>query len=417
MVFDMDEIKIMSKEQKKSILPETALSNWLSRMGLNLNPFEYIDAGKDPLIPNYLVDHDQFANVSGDQPSFIFAPAGGGKTAFRVRLAGDCRAGRQGHKIFPVIYQPTAPAVQGQDNYQLEKTQRTDLLRFACQELLLYLVYHPYLLEEMPLALRQNFLQNLSWGLDFPLAYYLNQINKAKSLEPILAAFDPTARSLPNPPGMEDIKYLYKKLNHSPPPTGRKPKIEKRFNILFDLILNQLKFESVYLLIDGVDAFFETANNPQCTLGTISWLLNNAPRWQQEHIYPKYFLPDQMYSAVMADPGFHLLTSMSKITIIKWNAKALGKVIQKRLQDASDGKFDSLTAISDRALRASGHSPEEVIITDFCRLKKISPRSLIRSVDWLFTHHVRHEQPQAKLTPQDLQAVRKWIRSEYSAKK
>ena len=94
---------------------------------------------------------------------------------------------------------------------------------------------------------------------------------------------------------------------------------------------------------------------------------------------------------------------------------ALSEVIQQRLQEASGGKFDSLTAISDRALRASGRSPEEVLIAELRRHKKLSPRSLIRAVNWLLTNHVREERVREKLTLQDLTAVREWIRSEYSA--
>jgi hypothetical protein len=40
------------------------LLEWLSRVGLKLNPFEYIDAGKDPLIPFYLIDHNQFVSIA-----------------------------------------------------------------------------------------------------------------------------------------------------------------------------------------------------------------------------------------------------------------------------------------------------------------------------------------------------------------
>ena len=43
------------------------LQTWLSQVGLDLNPFGYIDAGEDPLIPFYLVDHNQFDKVHDDQ--------------------------------------------------------------------------------------------------------------------------------------------------------------------------------------------------------------------------------------------------------------------------------------------------------------------------------------------------------------
>jgi hypothetical protein len=388
---------------------------WLSQMGLNLNPFGYIDAGEDPFIPFYLIDHNQFEKINGDQPSFVFAPAGGGKTAFRVRLARECRAGWNKRRIFPIVFKPTEPGDPKGDKKRAIH-QRTDFLRYAARELFLYLAYSPYALDDMDAALRKAFLQTVTWDLDFSIAFYLEQMKTAGSLEPILAAFDPTARSLPNPPDKEDILYLYKKLNRYIHET-EKPDEEHRLETLFDLILNKLRFEAIYILVDGVDAFLETGNNPRNALLSISWLLDNALAWSERNIYTKYFLPKETQPFVEETNDFRPLTSKSKIITIKWDADALSEVIRRRLQEASGGKFDSLEAISDRALRASGRSPEEILIGELRRHKKFSPRSLIKAMDYLFACHVRDEQVREKLTPQDLTAVREWIRREYSAKK
>ena len=391
------------------------LQEWLSRVGLNLNPFEYIDAGKDPLIPFYLIDHDQFDKVSGGQPSFVFAPAGGGKTAFRVRLARECRAGRNGRRIFPIVYKPTKPGGLNETKEDAAHRQRTDLLGCAAQELFLHLAYYPYALDEMEATLKEAFLQTISWDLEFSIAYYLNQMKVDGSLEPLINAFDPTARSLPNPPGKDDILYLYKKLIRYVP-SKEKPNDNKRLEILFDLVINKLKFESIYILVDGVDVFPETANSPDQMLVSISWLLNNTQNLTKKNIYVKYFLPHELHPLVIGTSAFRPLTLQGKIIIIKWDADALNEVIRQRLQEASGGKFDSLAAISDRALRASGRSPEEIMIADLRRFKKLNPRSLIRAVNWLFTNHVQDERVREKLTPQDLTATREWIRREYSAK-
>lgn len=394
---------------------EDRLQKWLSQVGLNLNPFGYIDAGEDPLIPFYLVDHNQFDKVSGDQPSFVFAPAGGGKTSFRVRLARECRAGRNGRRLFPIIFKPTSPSRPNEDPKQSAIRQRTNLLRYAAQELLLHLAYNPYTIDEMDPLLRDTFLQTISWELDFSISYYLDQMKLAGSLEPLITAFDPTARSLPNPPGKEDIIYLHNKLSKYSF-TNEKPNDEKRLELLIDLIIKQLKFEAIYILIDGVDGFPETVNDPGEMLASISWFLDSALIWSQKRVYTKYFLPEETWSFISEMPAFRLLTSKSKVIIIKWDADALSEVIRQRLQEASGGKFDSLTAISDRALRSSGRSVEEVLIGDLRRQKKLKPRSLIRAVNQLFSYHVQDERVHEKLTSQDLKAVREWIRREYSAK-
>jgi len=394
---------------------EDRLKKWFSQVGLNLNPFGYIDAGEDPLIPFYLIDHNQFDKVNGDQPSFVFAPAGGGKTAFRVRLARECRAGRNGRRIFPIVYRPTRPGDPHENAKESVLRQKNDLLRYAARELFLHLAYYPYALDEMDASLKTSFLQTVSWDLDFPISFYLDQLKDAGNLEPILTAFDPTARSLPNPPGRDDILYLRKKLSHYIP-HATKPDEEKRLDLLFDLILNQLKYEAMYILIDGVDAFPETADNPENAVLSVSWLLNNTLPWTQKRIYAKYFLPIEIRPFVTRMPAFRLLTSKSKVIIIKWDVDALSEVIRRRLQEASGGKFDSLAAVSDRALRASGRSVEEILVADLRRHGKSSPRSLIRAVNWLFTNHAQEKQVREKLSPQDLKAVREWIRREYSAK-
>jgi hypothetical protein len=405
----------MPSSNKRTKQPIDNLKQWLTHMGLSLNPFGYIDAGEDPFIPFYLIDHNQFERINGDQPSFVFAPAGGGKTAFRVRLARECRTGWNKRRIFPIVFKPTEP---GDPKGDKKRTlhQQTDLLRYAARELFLYLAYSPYALDDMDASLRKTFLRTIDWDLDFSVSFYLEQLKAAGSLEPILAAFDPTARSLPNPPDKEDILYLYRKLN-SHIPEREKPDEQHRLETLFDLILNKLKFEAIYILVDGVDAFIETGNNPRVALLSVSWLLDNALTWSERGIYTKYFLPIETKPFVDETPYFRPLTSKSKIISIKWDADALSEVIRRRLQEASGGKFDSLAAISDRALRAFVRSPEELLISDLRRHKKLSPRSLIKAMDRLFAFHVHDEQVSEELSPQDLTEVREWIRREYSVKK
>jgi hypothetical protein len=391
------------------------LKGWLDQVGLELNPFEYIDAGEDPLIPYYLVEYNQFDKVNGDQPSFVFAPAGGGKTAFRVRLARECRAGRNGRRIFPIVYKPTLPSTLNEEKEEAARRQRTELLRYASQELFLHLAYFPYVLDEIDPTIQVSLLQSISWDLDFPIQHYLNEVKAAGDLEPLITGFDPTARSLPNPPGRGDVEYLCEKLAHYSTPK-QKPNDEKRLEILFDLVLDKLKFEAIYILVDGVDAFWETANNPGRSLATISWFLDNTFPWMQKRIYAKYFLAQEILPFMKETPDFRPLTSKSNIIMIKWDVDALSEVIRQRLQEASGGKFDSLAAVSDRALRASGRSMEEELIKELKRYKKLNPRSLIRAANWLLANHVQGKQADERLSPQDLTAVREWIRREYSVK-
>jgi hypothetical protein len=277
------------------------------------------------------------------------------------------------------------------------------------------LAYFPYVLDEIDPTIQVSLLQSISWDLDFPIQHYLNEVKAAGDLEPLITGFDPTARSLPNPHGRGDVEYLCEKLAHYSTPK-QKPNDEKRLEILFDLVLDKLKFEAIYILVDGVDAFWETANNPGRSLATISWFLDNTFPWMQKRIYAKYFLAQEILPFMKETPDFRPLTSKSNIIMIKWDVDALSEVIRQRLQEASGGKFDSLAAVSDRALRASGRSMEEELIKELKRYKKLNPRSLIRAANWLLANHVQGKQADERLSPQDLTAVREWIRREYSVK-
>jgi hypothetical protein len=180
------------------------------------------------------------------------------------------------------------------------------------------------------------------------------------------------------------------------------------------LILNELGFDAIYILVDGVDAYIETAKNQRTGLKAISWLLENAMAWEVEKIYMKFFLPQELLIEIK---GFNaLLTSKSNITIIKWDVDALSEVIQQRLQEASGGKFSSLRAISTIPLRGAKFSPEKILALQIVELGNPNPRDLIKTVQRLFVHHIQQTGIQEKLSPEDLAAACNWIRVERSKK-
>src|SRR6266545_2640537 len=96
---------------RPSIGLQVRIYDWLKSVGLKVNPFDadLFDAGRDPFIPFYLIDHNQYKAINGDFVSFIFAAPGSGKSAFRVRLTRDCRVGKDRRKIFPIVYNLPLP--------------------------------------------------------------------------------------------------------------------------------------------------------------------------------------------------------------------------------------------------------------------------------------------------------------------
>lgn len=381
---------------------------WLNRVGLIVNPFTEVDASLDPFIPFYLIDHNEFRSISGDHTSFIFAPPGSGKSAFRVRLARDCRVGKNGRKIFPIVYNlpsPDSGAISPDTHYN-------ELARSAVNELLLYLIYHSSSVindDDLLSQFQRVFDSNL-----FPL-YYLKQMVEQGSVQPLLDSFDQTARLLPNPPDKKDLSLLAEKLKglRYPVPPIQKTSYKQKFDQIISLIFEKLGYEAIYILVDDVDGYVETGGDADKAVDAISWLVTKTGEWRGNRIYMKYFLPIETKDIL--ERKFSLLTSESKVTMIEWNSDTLSEVIRQRLQEASGGKYNSLRAISSLPLRGAKQAPEEVLASEIVKLGNATPRDLIQAVNRLLVRHVQYEE-QEKLTPKDMQAAIDWIRFERSFK-
>ncbi len=373
---------------------------WLDSVGLKVNPFDVIDASLDPFIPFYLIDHDQYRSVNGDFASYVFAPPGSGKSAFRVRLARDCRIGKNGRKIFPIVYNlppPGYPAISPDTHY-------AEIARAAAFELMLFLVYHvsAVIKDELLLSKFQQVFDS-----NFPINY-IQQMVDGGGIQPLLDSFDQTARLLPNPPEKKDIVLLAEKLKSIRHPVNPIQRLsdKQRFEHVISLVVDILGYEAIYVLIDGVDGYLETGGNADKAVDAISWLVTKSGEWQTRKIYMKYFLPVETHEVLLQK--FPLLTSEGKITIIEWNADTLSEVIRQRLQEASGGKYNSLRALSSLPLRGARLTPEEKLAQEVMKLGNPTPRKMIQAVRVLLHYHVQ-ENEHEKLTPEDLKAAIDWL--------
>lgn len=383
------------------------ISFWFQNIGLKVNPFEALDASQDPFIPFYLIDHNHFNSINGDLISFVFAPPGCGKSAFRVRLARDCRVGKDGRKIFPIVYKfPVfdSSKISSEIHYK-------ELAISAAFELLLYMLYHPSLFvdnDDLLTEIQHIFDTNFSIN-------YIQQMVEEGSIQPLLDAFDRTANFLPNPPKEKDLELLAKKIQSLRLPlfSAHKMSPKERLDQVLSLVIKKLGYESVYILVDGVDGYFETGTNADTAVDAIDWLLRQSGEWQNNRIYIKYFLPSDVQPAL--ESRFPLLTSESKVVVITWNVDSLREVIRQRLQEASGGKYSSLRAISTLHLRGARQSPEEVLAHEIAKQGDLTPRKMIKAINQLLLYHIQNKY-QEKITPDDLGATIDWIRSKRSLK-
>jgi hypothetical protein len=348
-----------------------------------------LDAGADPDLSRYLVRHDVFRTIWQDSPSVVFAPAGGGKSAFRVRLAYACRVEEDERRVFPISYtapEPTAMSL----GVHLEA-----ILRSAAQELLLTLVYRPARFAILDEAGRQAVRRVLDQNAPGLLRHFLPQIERAGGLIPLVETFDPSAARLPAPPSPYEVRALCAALERIPPVRDIPP-ASQRFHDLIHLLLNVLDFEAVYLLVDGVDAFPETISEPHTAMTVLKPLLERMDAWAEQQVFLKLFLPTELRRALPR----RRLTKRAKVAIIEWKPESLVKVLHTRLRAASRGEFDSLDAISAPSLRDAE--------TELLAAVPPVPRELLVLINRAIIEHIRRAGPSGGLAPEDVKAAKLW---------
>lgn len=379
---------------------------WLrEELGLQFDPFEHLDGGADPHLPRYLVDHGAFEALWGEWPSFLFAPPGGGKTAFRVRLTRACRIGQDGKKIFPILFRPSRPNRPGEQVPE-EEFLKT-FLHEAGTGLLLQLAYRPHYFLELPPTERQTLRWLLEQMLPFPLGYYLSQLKDAGSLKPLAIAFDPTFQELPAEPLPPTIRLFCEALSKNDRPMAGPsavPAAEQIWSDFLAVLFNTLKFESAFLLVDGADAYTQ---DPLAIFRIIEPILARFTDLAGQKIFPKFFLPEDVAPQI---PGT-LLTEPTKVVIIKWKRDSLAAIIRERLYVASEGMYDGLEAISTRDVPR----PAEKRLAD--AVHPAVPREVILLTQRVFVEHVLRVGPYGLLEPEDFENAFRWYRAQASGRR
>ncbi len=362
---------------------------WLQKeVGLHFDPFQHLDAGSDPYLHRYLVDYEAFPLLWKEQPTFLFAPPGGGKSAFRVRLAAACRAEYEGRRFFPITFLLPAPEVLGTPPD--ETVFFTFLSRSAAGELLFHLAYRAYRFPHLERPLQRELKTILTENLPAPLEYYLDQLEEAGNLSPLAEAFDPTARDLPIEPLPETLRTFCQTMRRRRRKRRPLPSPQERFEALVRVLLERLRFEAVFLLVDGADAYVA---RPE----VLEPLLRRTLEWAERHIFIKYFLPTEMQDLI--EEGFPQLTaSMPKVTI-EWTTERLAQVLEERLRVASRGMFTSFRGMGTVGLPVD---PEKYLAA---RVSPLLPREVIYLAELILDEHLRRAGPSGRIEPADLEGA------------
>jgi hypothetical protein len=379
---------------------EDQIDEWLARpeIDLQFDPFRERLADADPHLPHYLIGHDAFADLWGDWSTILFAPAGGGKSAFRVRLAYACRATEDGRRIFPInlaLLNPEIPFVE-------------QLLDAAANELLLHLLFKPEVFFQQAPETQQHIKDFLTQNLALPLAFrlaqlsdLLDEIEETDQWHKLASAFDPTAQTVFLPPSAALVRQLLAVLQDERTNIELDLSPEDRWQRLY-LLLETLAYEATYILVDGIDAYLETQREPNRAITILEPVFQQAVAWLPQKIYVKLFLPVELKEPLLQNQLFSRLQEKSRVVTIEWTANKLRNLVSQRLLTASspDRAVTSLDALCTPNLRN--------VESELLQVANALPRDLIMLVEQMFTEHVRQQGPRGKLDAEDLDAAVAW---------
>jgi hypothetical protein len=364
---------------------------WLEGLGLRFDPFRELNAGQDPNLHEYLVAHETFEAIRGDGVSFVFAPAGGGKSAFRVRLARACRVGENGRRLFPIVYLLPETVILAPEA-ERRQAHLDAILQAAAFELLLRLAYRPSEFTALERPVRQLVRSLLEQRLPGPLFHFLDQLESPDNFPALAQPYDPTAR-WPKPPSAEMLLEFRDALAKTPP-LAREAMPDDGLHTWLELLTGPLGFEAVYLLVDGVDAYPETLRDSEKAIAFLSPLLERADEWAAERLFLKAFLPLALKDA------FSPLTARASTGIMEWTFDLLLALIKSRVAAAAETAPAGLDMLCRPDLRNLDRQVIEAV--------EPLPREVLAFVERIFVEHVRRVGPTGKLAHQDVQAARGW---------
>lgn len=322
----------------------------LRRLGLSCNPFATYYGETDPNVAKYLVHNEAFELTKEHCMTFTYAPLGGGKSTFVTRLARACRAREDGEHIFPVILRNPLPGPAYLHNGGRQLLR--ELAQAAAKEIWLTMLTRPgefVILENHDLEALANLIEAALPGM-----FYRKYLPDARRRSPqdLVADLDKTAVPLPIPPDPQaDLAPLLDRLESIPSKQHHQTAAEQLFLQAVDLSQNLLHYDAVFVLVDGIDSWGSSENNPKEVLELLDFFFKQVPQWEQRHIYLKFFLPDHLISPVRNLFAGKSLTSYANEAIITWSDSSIQRLLEYRLAYASGGQFDSFARFSPPHLR------------------------------------------------------------------
>jgi len=378
------------------------VADWLKWAGLSFDPFEPLDAATDTRLNEYLVGHHIFARVWGNVISWVFAPAGGGKTALRISITQACWLGQEITRPFPIPYVP--PFLSWGHSHPSLEDHLAAITRAGAISLFLALAHRPHWFFRLDERGRRRVYETLFWNLPAALSVYIERCRQAQDVSALREVLDPTF-ILPNPPGTDELLRLCNELDMAPDITSLPSPLE-RWRRLRELLLDILGFPAIYILADGFDGAPETIANPEAVAECLASLMPLVEEWAELKVFFKGFLPVE--TEPVLKKRFPNVVAPERISTIQWTPALLAEVIRRRVYVASEGAFSSLDAVASPALRD--------VETILAKTVFPIPREILVLTRRVIEEHILREGPTGLLKEEDVEAAIHWYQAESRAR-
>ncbi|MBN1177749.1 MAG: winged helix-turn-helix transcriptional regulator [Anaerolineae bacterium] len=369
--------------------------NWLQQIGfVNGNPFATSEADRETrLLPEFFVDTGYYHLVWGDetvpQTTLLFAPRGGGKTAYRVMLQDQCCPASVDSNVLAVQYTSFEFALR-----ELGERGRIDVETHI----------RKILWNGLP-VLWDALCKNRKRAADFPAAQrdqlggWLKQFAPA-SIEPaqvlvriqsVEPEFKPSwsdfrehvqsgrLRELVSPVGNPVVQLIADVVESDATFSSNPLSASELLEGFVRLVQASTEIQAVYVLLDRLDETTETADSPETIVALLEPLLANLTLVEMAGLAFKLFLPRSVLSALRSRRTIRM--DRFEIYDIEWEDRLLVEMLRKRLLTYSNSKIQTLAQICASPLAES-------IDQEIVKWVDGSPRQLLQLGKLLFQVHV-----------------------------
>lgn len=410
----------MNWQNQKKTLPaiEDHILRWLAGFGFVADPFGIREANDEPWLDRYFIRRPFYEQLLSNRKStLIFAPRGGGKSATRLMIQSECRPAVPHAATLAVDFSDFSPFVE--KSATVSSLSLDEYLPSILSQALKRLLEAASDLLRSESQITQADLSRLRYWIDkyapdYLKAEYLPEFFKWRAPEAKrelirqwTSLVPKGSHQLPNADkkveALSDLWLRLKQTRPSKAPSHFKSPsqvMQSFVDFAIELLsLGRSQCETLYLLVDGIDEYDLTQNDPAASATVLRPLLANLHFLEIPNLTVKFFLPSEQRKALEG------IARMDRLEVyaLDWESSSespsrdlMQKLLRRRIEAFNDRgmqRLDEMCApelkhwIEDAMLEEGRDSPRSLlslghlVFIEHCR-DLPEPESLIQKTEW-----------------------------------